>query len=274
MPSPGPEGALLTFTDADRSPLSIRAKALVFVDPRSQQLHRELERLSPSGLPILIQGETGSGKELLARQIHRSSARQGLFVAVNCGALIGSQAEAELFGYVPSHPVRSQAGRTGWYGSANGGTLYLDEIGDLPKHLQRKLLTALQTREILRVGASSATPVDVRLVVATSIDLERAVGAGTFNAHLYEYLNEGFLALPPLRQRVADILPLAEYFLAMYAQRLELPVPLFDDHAAKRLQAHTWPGNTRELENVVHFALLVSRDGLIRAGDLNLPDDQ
>ncbi|PKM30695.1 MAG: Fis family transcriptional regulator [Gammaproteobacteria bacterium HGW-Gammaproteobacteria-11] len=266
-----PPSALLSFADADRSPLSIRAKALVFVDPRSKKLHDELEYLAKTSLAILVGGETGSGKELLARQIHRTSQRPGLFVAVNCGALLNGQAEAELFGYAPNKPLSSPAGRTGWYGSANGGTLYLDEIGDLPLSLQDKLLTALQTHEIHRVGAKTATPVDVRLVAATSINLERAVRAGNFNAHLYEYINEGFLELPPLRQRPADILPLAEYFLAMYAQRLSLNVPRFSDEAQQRLEHHRWTGNTRELENVIHFALLVCRNGVIEPEDLNLP---
>ena len=262
--------ALLTFTDADRSPLSIRAKALVFVDPRSQQLHDELEQLAVTSLTVLVQGETGSGKELLARHIHHSSQRPGRFVAVNCGALLNDQAEVELFGYAVGQAPHGLAGRTGWFGSANGGTLYLDEIADLPLALQCKLLKALQTHEIQRVGAQTSTPVDVRLVAATSVALDRAVRAGNFNADLYEYLNKGFLALPPLRERVADIVPLAEYFLAMYAQRLNLPLPAFTDHAMEHLQTHPWPGNTRELENVVHFALLVGRGGLIRAEDLNL----
>lgn len=266
-----PPGALLTFADADRSPLSIRAKALVFVDPRSQRLHDELEALGPTSLAVLIQGETGSGKELLAREIHRSSQRPGLFVAVNCGALGGAQAEAELFGHTTGQARASAAGRTGWVGSANGGTLYLDEIADLPRRLQEQLLSALQSGEIQRVGALQPTPVTVRLIAATSIDLARAVWAGTFSAELFEYLNAGFIALPPLRQRPADILPLAEYFLAMYAQRLELPVPGISDAAVAVLRQHRWPGNTRELENAIHFALLVSRNGLITPDSLNLP---
>lgn len=268
-----PPGALLSFSDADRSPLSIRAKALVFVDPRSKRLHDELEALAPGGLAVLIHGETGSGKELVARQIHRSSQRPGLFVAVNCGALLNEHAEAELFGYTAGHALQGRGSRTGWFGSANGGTLYLDEIGDLPLQLQAKLLTALQVREIHRVGAKTGTPMDVRLVAATSIDLTKAVRAGTFNGQLLEYLNEGYLELPPLRKRLADILPLAEYFLAMYAQRLNLEVPAFSDSARLALEQHRWPGNTRELENVIHFALLVCRAGSIQAEDLNLPED-
>ncbi|MCY1289664.1 Regulatory protein AtoC [compost metagenome] len=263
--------ALLTLPEADKSPLSIRAKALVFVDPRSRQLREALQHLAPSGLPVLIQGESGTGKELLARHIHRESDRPGLFVAVNCGSLSPSHGEAELFGYVAGAHVGAASSRAGWFGSANGGTLYLDEIGDLPLSLQAKLLAALETREVIRVGASQAQPVDARLVAATSIDLAQAVTAGKFHERLFLYLNEGRLLLPPLRERVGDILPLAEYFLGVHAQRLHLPLPLIGAPAQQLLEAHAWPGNTRELESVIHFALLVSSGAEILPEHLNLP---
>lgn len=262
---------LLTFPDAEKSPLSIRAKALVFVDPSSRRLREELERLAPSLLPILIRGETGTGKELLARHLHRASDRPGLFVAVNCGAISPTYAEAELFGYTAGNHPGSASSRAGWFGSANGGTLYLDEIGDLPLPIQRKLLAALETREVTRVGAGQPSPVDVRLVAASSIDLAQAVAAGKFHERLFHYLEEGHLDLPALRERPGDILPLAEYFLGIYSQRLELGVPLIDEAAQRALEQHDWPGNTRELENVVHFALLVSEGDEIRPEHLNLP---
>jgi len=262
---------LLTLPDADRSPLSIRAKALVFVDPRSRQLREAMQRLAPSGLPVLIQGETGTGKELLARHIHRESERPGLFVAVNCGSLSPSHGEAELFGHTASAHAGAASSRAGWFGSANGGTLYLDEIGDLPLALQGKLLAALETREVIRVGASQAQPVDVRLVAATSIDLAQAVAAGKFYERLFLYLNEGRLRLPPLRERIGDILPLAEYFLGVHAQRLRLPLPLISSAAQQQLETYAWPGNTRELESVIHFALLVCPGVEIRPEHLNLP---
>ncbi|WP_424798412.1 sigma 54-interacting transcriptional regulator, partial [Pseudomonas aeruginosa] len=147
-----PRPAPLTFPDADRSPLSIRAKALVFFDPRSHRVREELERLAPQGQPVLIEGETGTGKELLARQIHRHSERAGLFVAVSCSALSRNHAEAELFGYAPGAHNGPVGSRAGWFGSANGGTLYLDEIADLPLTLQARLLQTLEEREVLRVG--------------------------------------------------------------------------------------------------------------------------
>lgn len=176
---------LLTFPDAEKSPLSIRAKALVFVDPRSRQLREELEQLAPRSVSVLIRGETGTGKELLARHIHRASDRSGLFVSVNCGAISPTYADAELFGYAAGSFSGSASSRAGWFGSANGGTLYLDEIGDLPLPIQTKLLAALENHEVTRVGAQQPSPVDVRLVAATSIDLAQAVAAGKFHERLY-----------------------------------------------------------------------------------------
>ena len=262
---------LLTFPDADKSPLSIRAKALVFVDPRSRRLREELERLAPKALPVLIHGESGTGKELLARHIHRASDRGGLFVSVNCGAISPTYADAELFGYSAGVHSGTASSRAGWFGSANGGTLYLDEIADLPLAIQTKLLAALETHEVTRVGAAQPNPVDVRLVAASSIDLAQAVAAGKFNERLYAYLGEGRLTLPPLRERIGDILALAEYFLGIYSHRLNLAVPLISTQAQQVLERHDWPGNTRELENVIHFSLLVSSGDEILPKHLNLP---
>ena len=257
---------LLTFPDEERSPLSIRAKALVFVDPRSCRLRDEVDRLARLPTPLLIRGEPGTGKELLARHVHRESERGGLFVAVSCSAISTTRAEAELFGHVAGAHNAAASSRAGWFGSANGGTLYLDEIGDLPLSLQEKLLAALETGEAWRVGATKPTPVDVRLVAATSFDLGKAVAIGKFNERLYHYLHDGRLDLLPLRERTGDILPLAEYFLGVYAQRLSLPLPMVSTAAQQLLERHAWPGNTRELENVIHFALLVS------SGDELLPE--
>lgn len=262
--------SLLTFADHEISPLSIRAKALVFVDPKSRLLHQQVEALAAGSLPLLIRGETGTGKELLARHVHRASERPGLFVAVNCGVLNPLLAEAEFFGYVAgSYPGLSN--RAGWFGSANQGTLYLDEIADLPPMIQQRLLAALQSGRVLRAGALQANPVDVRLIAASSLDLAAAVKAGRFDAELYQYLQPGLLELPPLRQRRGDILLLAEYFLGIYAQRLGLEVPALTLPAQQALIAHGWPGNIRELENVVHFALLVCDGAEILAEHLSLP---
>ncbi|WP_277373192.1 sigma 54-interacting transcriptional regulator [Pseudomonas sp. AA-38] len=261
----------LTFAESDRSPLSIRAKALVFVDARSQQLRERAEALASTGMPLSILGETGTGKELLARYVHRRSERAGLFVAVNCAAISPQWGEAELFGHVEGAHVGAASSRAGWFGSANGGTLYLDEIADLPRPLQSKLLAALETREVYRVGASQALPVDVRLVAASSVDLARAVAAGTFDERLHAYLCDGQLLFPALRQRIGDILPLAEYFLGIHAHRLGLAIAGISPAAQAALQAHSWPGNTRELENVIHFALLLAGEEEIGPEHLQLP---
>lgn len=263
---------LLTFADEERSPLSIRAKALVFIDPRSRQLRDDVDRLARLPIALLIRGESGTGKELLARYVHRESERGGLFVAVSCSAISTTAADAELFGYAAGAHGAAPSSRAGWFGSANGGTLYLDEIGDLPLSLQSKLLTALETGEAWRVGATRAMPVDVRLVAATSIDLSQAVAAGKFNERLYHYLSDGRVDLLPLRERTGDILPLAEYFLGVYAQRLSLPLPLVGPAAQRLLEQHTWPGNTRELENVIHFALLVSQGDELLPAHFNFRD--
>jgi transcriptional regulator with AAA-type ATPase domain len=220
---------------------------------------------------VLIRGESGSGKELLARHIHRGSDRSGLFVSVNCGAISPTYADAELFGYAAGAHSGSASSRAGWFGSATGGTLYLDEIADLPLPIQIKLLSALENHEVTRVGAQQPSPVDVRLVAATSIDLSRAVAAGKFHERLYRYLSEGRLDLPALREQPGNILPLAEYFLGIYSQRLDFPMPLISEAAQKLLEAHYWPGNTRELENVIHFALLVSSGEEILPEHLSLP---
>lgn len=261
---------LLSFSESDRSPLSIRARALVFIDPRSRQLRDRVDDLAPTRQPLLIAGETGTGKELLARHIHRQSERQGLFVAVNCGALSKAHGAAELFGHAAQR-VAGRSSRAGWLGSAQGGTLYLDEVADLPLSLQQQLLAVLRSCEVVRQGGSQSVPVDVRLLAASSLDLGLAVRAGKFNAELFEHLQAGQLILPALRERPGDILPLAEYFLGVYAERLELPLPLLSEEAEQALLAHAWPGNTRELENVLHFALLVCQGATIQAADLQLP---
>ncbi|CDF86418.1 putative transcriptional regulator [Pseudomonas knackmussii B13] len=269
MKAPQP---LLTFPDADKSPLSIRAKALVFFDPRSHAVRDAVEQLAPGVQPVLIRGETGTGKELLARHIHRASERSGLFVAVSCSALSRNFAEAELFGYAPGAHNGPVGSRAGWFGSAQGGTLYLDEIADLQLALQEKLLRVLQEHEVLRFGAREPIPVDVRLVAATSIDLGQAVAAGKFLEGLQQYLEGGNLELPPLRERPGDILPLAQYFLGVHAQRLDLDVPEIDVSAQQALESYPWPGNIRELENVIHFALLVSPGTSIGVQHLNFSD--
>ena len=261
---------LLTFPELDKSPLSIRAKALVFVDPRSRQLREELELLAPLALPVLIRGETGTGKELLARQIHRASDRGGLFVSVNCGAISPTYADAELFGYSAGAHSGAASSRAGWFGSANGGTLYLDEIADLPLPIQVKLLRVLQEREVVRLGSRKSIPINVRVLAATNVQLEKAINAGHFREDLYYRLNVVTLQLHPLRDRPGDILPLARHFIRSYSDRLGYGPVELSPKAQAKLVEYSWPGNIRELENVIHHSLLTCGDGTIQAQDLRL----
>jgi len=248
-----------------------RAKALVFEDDNSKELLRLIERIAPSNATVLVTGETGTGKEIVARHVHELSSRHtGPFVAVNCGALSETLVESELFGHERGAFTGATATRPGWFEAAHGGTLFLDEIGDLPAPVQVKLLRVLQEREVVRVGSRSPIAVDVRLIAATNVDLREAVGTGRFREDLYYRLNVACIALPPLRERPGDILPLARYFVDFYRQRLGLTTGALGRSAEHALLAHPWHGNIRELDNVIHRALLVFHGCSIEAGDLRL----
>ena len=249
---------------------TIRAKALLFHDTHSVRLLVHVDRIARSDASVLVVGETGTGKELIARHIHSQSGRRGPFVAVNCGAFSESMIDAELFGHEAGAFTGATQARAGWFEAAQGGTLFLDEIGDLPQALQVKLLRVLQERQVVRLGSRKPVTLDVRLVAATNIDLARAVQAQHFRADLYYRLNVASVGLPPLRERPGDILPLAEHFMALYAQRLGQSPARLSAAARQALLSYAWPGNIRELENVVHFALIVAHVGVIEPGDLKL----
>ncbi len=261
---------VLTLPESPALAVSIRAKAMLFHDPVSQALLRQVERVARSEATVVVIGETGTGKELIARHLHTASGRRGPFVAVNCGAFTDTLIDAELFGHEAGAFTGAQGARAGWFEAAHGGTLFLDEIGDLSLALQVKLLRVLQERQVVRLGSRRPIPVDVRLVAATNIDLHQAVQAQHFRADLYYRLNVASLALPPLRERAGDILPLAHHFAGVYAARMGWDEVDIAEDAKAALLAYAWPGNIRELENVIHFALVVCRDGLIRAADLKL----
>jgi DNA-binding NtrC family response regulator len=261
---------VITLDGEVPNPLSIRAKSMVFVDPASQRLLALMEQVAPSAAPVLIEGDSGTGKELVARHLHRLSGRSGPFVAVNCGAITEQLAESELFGHEPGAFTGAVGRREGWFEAAHGGTLFMDEIGDLPLPLQVKLLRVIQEQEVVRLGSRRPIPVDVRLVTATNIDLGEAVSAGHFRLDLFYRLNIVQVRLPPLRERVGDILPLAQHFLQQYAKRLRLPAPALAADTVRSLREYPWPGNIRELENVIHFALLVSSGQEIRPEHLKL----
>ncbi len=262
--------SVLILPDTIAGPHSARAKALVFEDPSSVALLAKLDRLAPSAATVLITGETGTGKELVARHVHERSRPGRPFVAVNCGSFSESLIESELFGHVKGAFTGAVDSRAGWFESADGGTLFLDEVGDLSPAAQVKLLRVLQEREVVRVGARTPTPVDVRLVVATNVRLDALVLSGRFRQDLYYRLKIAEVVLPPLRERPGDILPLARHFLELYARRLDRRGVAFTSEAEERLLEHAWPGNIRELENVVHHAVLVGHGERIVEADLNL----
>jgi len=261
---------LLTFPDASGMALSIRAKALLFHDPRSAELLQQVERIARSDATTLIIGETGTGKELIARHIHTQSERRGPFVAVNCGAFSESLIDAELFGHEAGAFTGATQARSGWFEAANGGTLFLDEIGDLSPALQVKLLRVLQERQVVRLGARQPIPLNVRLVAATNVDLHHAITADRFRSDLYYRLSVATVHLAPLCERPGDILPLARHFIGVYSDKLKQHNVNLAPGAQLALLGYEWPGNIRELENVIHFALIVCRDSVIQVEDLKL----
>jgi aliphatic sulfonates family ABC transporter substrate-binding protein len=262
---------VLTLPNADHLGSSVRAKALVFEDPRSRALLDRIHQVAPSQASVLITGETGTGKEIVARHLHDSSPRRNKpFAAVNCGAFSETLAEAELFGHERGAFTGAQTSKEGWFETAHGGTLFLDEIGDLSLPLQVKLLRVLQEGEVVRVGSRRPIPIDVRLVAATNVELRQAMAAGHFREDLFYRLNVTMLELLPLRERPGDILPLAEYFRESYVRRLGVEAAHLSPGAERRLLEHGWPGNIRELENAIHHALLVCKGGRIEADDLGL----
>ncbi len=263
--------SLLTHPQARELTKSVRATVLVFKDPRSQELLNRIERLAPSEANALIIGETGTGKELVARHIHHLSRRgKAPFVAVNCGAFPETLVESELFGHEKGAFTGAATSKAGWFEAANGGTLFLDEIGDLPLNMQVKLLRVLQEREVVRLGSRTPIPINVRLVAATNVNLADAVVAGHFREDLFYRLHVATIRLPPLRERPGDILPLAEFFVNEHCQRLGYQRASLSPEAERKLLLHSWPGNIRELENAIHHALLVCRNQQVQPNDLQL----
>ena len=244
---------------------------LVFEDPASKSLLERVQRIAPSEATALIIGETGTGKELIARQIHElSDRRSGPFVAFNCAAISESLMESELFGHERAFTGAVTA-KAGWFETAQGGSLFLDEIGDLPPPLQAKLLRVIQEREVVRVGSRQAIAINVRLITATNVKLDEAVAAGRFREDLYYRLNVASIHLPTLRERQGDILPLAEHFLKVYGTRLSYTTVELAPETVKALLSYQWPGNIRELENSIHHALLICAGTTVRPEDLRLP---
>ncbi len=239
--------------------------------PAMQQVRQLVGTLAPTGVDILINGETGCGKEVVARAIHDASGRRGPFVAINCGALPETVFESELFGHEAGAFTGAGKRRIGRIEHANGGTLFLDEIESMPLNLQVKLLRVLQERSVERLGSNTAIPVDCRLVAASKTDLKTASTAGQFRADLYYRLNVVSIDLPPLRQRREDIALLMAQFLQDAATRYQRPAAAMTPADLARWTAHDWPGNVRELKNVADRWALGLPDGLAQPASAALP---
>src|SRR5581483_1055269 len=233
--------------------------ALIFGDPAMEQTIRLAERVAPAEASVLITGESGTGKEVVARLIHRKSRRaKHAFISVNCAAIPENLLESELFGHEKGAFTGAVARRIGKFEEANGGTLLLDEISEMDVRLQAKLLRAIQERVIDRVGGTRPVSVDIRIIATSNRNLAEAAHEGTFREDLLFRLNVVNLKLPPLRERPADVIELAQFFAKKYAEANGVPVRPLAADARKALSLHRWPGNVRELENTIHRAVLLA----------------
>ncbi|MDT8440235.1 MAG: sigma-54 dependent transcriptional regulator [Desulfuromonadales bacterium] len=239
---------------------------LVGTSPGMQEVYRKIELYAPSDAAVIITGETGSGKELVARALHEQSPRQSRpFVAVNCSAISAELLESELFGHEKGAFTGAVRPHRGRFERADRGTLFLDEIGDMPGHAQVKLLRVLETGVLERVGSERSLQVDVRLIGATNVPLERAVRQGQFREDLYHRLAVLRIHLPPLRQRPEDIPLLVEHFLDLFRSKYRRPVERLTNEAVALLQAYLWPGNVRELRNVLERVFIENHAAVISA---------
>jgi Nif-specific regulatory protein len=234
-----------------------------------KQIDKFIARVGPTASTVLIRGESGTGKELIARAIHRASPRsKAVFVAINCAALRNELLESELFGHEKGAFTSAIALKKGKFEIADGGTIFLDEVGELATELQAKLLRVLQEREFERIGGNKPIKVDVRVVAATNRDLAEAIKQGCFRRDLYYRLNVVSIESPPLRQRGEDILILADYFAAKYANRYNSRTRGISAEAQAHLRQYSWPGNVRELQNAIERAVVLGESDMIFPEDL------
>ena len=240
--------------------------------PAMSSIRKTVDKIAPTDATVLITGENGTGKDVLAGEIHRMSDRaMKPMVCVDAGALTETLFESELFGHVKGAFTDAHADHAGKVEQADGGTLFLDEIGNIPLHLQAKLLRAIQNRTITRVGDTKAIPVDIRLICATNKDLEKMVRDGEFREDLFYRINTMHINLPALRERSDEIIPLAEMFLKKYAERYRRNVSVLSAEAMAKLKEHRWSGNIRELQNCIEKAVILSEDGELQPQDIQLP---
>ena len=234
-------------------------------------IRKTLDKIAPTDATVLITGENGTGKDVLAKEIHAHSLRsEKPMVAVDAGAITETLFESELFGHVKGAFTDAHADHTGKFEQADGGTLFLDEIGNIPLHLQAKLLRAIQNRSIVRVGGTEARPINIRLICATNMDLEALVRQGRFREDLYYRINTVHIALPALRDRQEDIVPLAELFLKRFAEKYHRPLTGIAPEAAELLKTQRWSGNIRELQNCIEKAVILSEGTVLTAKDLQI----
>ena len=260
--------AVLAAVADDNRPMVVR-------DPSMQAVITMADQIAPSDASILITGESGVGKEVIARYVHQKSRRVSKpFISVNCAAIPENLLESELFGHEKGAFTGAVARRIGKFEEANGGTLLLDEISEMDGRLQAKLLRALQEREIDRVGGTKPVKVDIRILATSNRDLTQAVKEGVFREDLLYRLNVVNLRLPPLRERPGDVLALAEFFVRKYAAANGMPERALSAEAKRRLAIHRWPGNVRELENAMHRAVLLASGPEIEESAIRLPDGQ
>jgi two-component system NtrC family response regulator len=249
---------------------TVRFEEIIGSTPRMREIFAVVQRVAKTDATVIVEGESGTGKELIARAIHsRSARRDGPFVAINCGAIPETLLESELFGHERGAYTGAHVQRQGKFELANRGTLFLDEIGELPVHLQVKILRFLQERTIERLGGRQPISVDVRVIAATNRDLKQHLEQGLFREDLYYRLSVVTIDLPPLRERGEDILLIANRFLERAGQEHRRRVR-FGSDAIQAIMAHNWPGNVREMENRVSRAVIMSRGRVIMPADLDL----
>ena len=240
-----------------------------------KRIRKVVEQVATTDANILITGENGTGKEVLAREIHRQSARcRRAMVSLDMGAIPDTLFESELFGHTKGAFTDARTDREGKFETANGSTLFMDEIGNLPLHLQAKMLAVLQNRAVTRLGANEATPVDIRLISATNRDLHEAVAKGEFRQDLLFRINTIHIHIPPLRNRKEDIVPLAERFIERYGQKYGKAGLMLSGDATEKLKAHSWEGNIRELQNTIEKAVIMCDGDVIAPDHLELHTSQ
>lgn len=241
--------------------------------PKMASIRRSLLRIAPTDASVLITGENGTGKDMLAREVHMHSLRKDKpFVAVDAGAIPETLFESELFGHVKGAFTDAYSDHVGFFQQADGGTLFLDEVGNIPLHLQAKLLRVLQDRKITRLGDSRPIPVDIRLICATNSDLEASVSEGRFREDLYYRINTVHFELPPLRERREDIVPLTERFIGEFNEKYHRSVEGLSPDAASQLESYQWSGNIRELRNAVEKAVILAEGKLLETKDFELKE--